>query len=291
MPNFLIFAAINPRIMGKEIILDMHDNVPETFVAKFQSHPRIVARLLFDVFSFEERLSCGFAHRIVCANHVQRDVLVARGVDPGKIMVSLNVPDHRTFIPSVPGAVRGSNAGLLLVYHGTLARRLGIDLAIQAVGKLMSRIPVLEYHFFGMGDDKEEFLDVARDLGLGKQVFFEGFVPFKDLPRVLSNMDLGVISNRESTATDLMLPTKMLEYVALGIPVVAPRLKVIQYYFSDEMVKYFEPGNIESLADAIYELYRDPEKRKKQAGLAKEFINKYGWEKSQIDFINFYKGV
>jgi len=79
--------------------------------------------------------------------------------------------------------------------------------------------------------------------------------------------------------------------VTLGIPVVAPRLKVIQYYFSDKMVKYFEPENIESLADAICELYRDPEKRKRQAELAKEFTNKYGWEKSQMDLINFYKGV
>ncbi len=206
-------------------------------------------------------------------------------------MVSSNVPDHRTFIPSAPGATRGSNARFLLVYHGTLARRLGIDLAIRAVGKLMSRIPGLEYHFLGMGEDKEEFLDVARDLGLEKQVFFEGFVPLKDLPRVLNKMDLGVIANRESMATDLMLPTKLLEYVTLGIPVVAPRLKVIQYHFSDKMVKYFEPENIESLADAIYELYRDLEKRKRQAELAKEFTNKYGWEKSQMDLINLYKGV
>ena len=71
-------------------------------------------------------------------------------------------------------------------------------------------------------------------------------------------MDIGVIGNRRTAAGDLMLPVKMLEYICLDIPVVVPRLKTIEHYFSDDMVAYYEPEDVESLANAIYRLYREP---------------------------------
>ncbi len=68
-------------------------------------------------------------------------------------------------------------------------------------------------------------------------------------------MDIGVVGNRRSAAGDLMLPVKLLEYVSLGIPAVVPRLKAIEHYFSDEMVAFYEPDNVDSLADAILRLH------------------------------------
>ena len=85
-----------------------------------------------------------------------------------------------------------------------------------------------------------------------------------------------------------MLPVKMLEYIALGIPVIAPRLKTIEYYFTDDMVAFFEPEDIDSLANAIYTLYRDVQKRKTQVKTAQKFIDTYGWEKHQMDLLRFY---
>jgi len=104
-------------------------------------------------------------------------------------------------------------------------------------------------------------------------------------------MDLGIVGNRKNVATELMLPVKMLEYVALGIPVIVPRLKAIEYYFSDEMVCYFEPENIDSMASAILRLYKDKSLRKAQAEKAKAFVAQYGWEKHQADLINFYREI
>ena len=85
-------------------------------------------------------------------------------------------------------------------------------------------------------------------------------------------MDLGVVGNRRSAAGDLMLPVKLMEYIALRIPAVVPRLKAIEYYFSDDMVAFYEPEDVASLADAIYRLYRDPELRCRQAERAAEFL-------------------
>ena len=81
----------------------------------------------------EERLSALVAHSVICVNHPQRDTLVARGVPNTKTFMSMNVPDPRIF-RTYPGCreVSGNNA-LHLVYHGTMAHRLGVDLLIRAV--------------------------------------------------------------------------------------------------------------------------------------------------------------
>jgi glycosyltransferase involved in cell wall biosynthesis len=176
-----------------------------------------------------------------------------------------------------------------LVYHGTLTKRLGIDIAIQAVGKLVSSIPEIEFHIYGGGDDKQEFMQLTEELGLQKYVHFHGFLPLDMLCPILTNMNLGVIGNRKNIATDLMLPVKMLEYIALNIPVVVPRLRTVQYYFSDEMVSYFEPEDNNELATSILALYQNTEKRERQTRSARTFLNQFGWEIHKKDFLDLYR--
>ena len=96
------------------------------------------------------------------------------------------------------------------------------------------------------------------------------------------------MSALECIATELMLPVKMLEYIALDIPVIAPKLKTIEYYFDNEMVSYFEAESVESLSNAIKKLYYDENIRIKQTQKARKFLDKYGWEKHQKDLFALY---
>ncbi len=287
MPDFLVFAVIIPRLFGRKIILDIHDSMPETYGAKFGEK----SNFLYRFFCWEEALSCSFVQRIICVNHMQRDLLIERGIPSEKIDISMNVPDHKRF------SIEANNNGAMgapkfrLVYHGTLAKRLGIDITIQAVAKMTDKIPDLEFHVIGDGDDAEEFIRLARKLGIEKNIHFGSTVPVDKVASLIKDMHVGVISNRKNIATEFMLPIKMLEYVSLNIPVVAPRLKTIQYYFSEDMVSYFEPENIDSMVDAILELYHDESRRKRQAQMARKFLDKYGWEKHQMDLINLYKSL
>jgi len=100
-----------------------------------------------------------------------------------------------------------------------------------------------------------------------------------------------VISNRRSPATELMLPVKMLEYIAFDIPVVVPRLRAIQYYFDENMATFFEPENLDSLADAILSLYGSRARRELQAREARCFLDHYGWETHQSELIDLYKSL
>jgi len=288
MPDFLVFAAIIPRLLGKKVILDIHDTMPETYAAKFDKKSRI----LFKLFCIEEAVCCKFAHKIICVNHIQRNTLVERGIPDQKIAISMNVPDHKKFnyITHTKTGVK-NKTNFKLVYHGTVAKRLGIDFTIRAVSKLVDKIPGLEFYIFGGGGEEDilELIELSKRLEVNQYVHFNKFVPMESLLPILGEMHLGVVSYRDNMATALALPVKMLEYVFLNIPVVAPRLKTIQYYFTEEMVSYFEPENVNSLASVILELYNNELKREKQAQAASRFIEKYGWEKHQASLINLYK--
>src|SRR5262249_24111645 len=154
------------------LILDIHDSVPETYASKFNKSSD---KILFWLLCCEEAICCWLANKIICVNHPQRDVLVNRGINAAKISVSLNVPDDRLYKMNKSLELdKRDTQKFKLVYHGTLARRLGVDITLQAIGKLISRIPALELHIYGVGDDKEEFIQLTEKLGLQECVHFHG---------------------------------------------------------------------------------------------------------------------
>jgi glycosyltransferase involved in cell wall biosynthesis len=136
------------------------------------------------------------------------------------------------------------------------------------------------------------FKELAAQLGVQDRVHFNpaGY-PLDQLPERLQAMDLGVIGNRRSAACDLMLPVKLLEYVSLGIPTVVPRLRTIEHYFTNEMVTYYEPEDVDSLAEAIRTLHDRVELRRRQAQQAREFLAQYGWERQGQELLTMYRNL
>jgi glycosyltransferase involved in cell wall biosynthesis len=287
MPDFLVFAGLFPRLTGCKVVLDVHDSMPETFSAKFPESSMLRRALML-----EERVSTSVAHRVICVNEPQRDVLVARGLPLEKTFVSMNVPDPRIFgEPRQPQAA-ADGSRLNLVYHGTMASRLGVDLLVRAVAELRGTIPGVRLHLWGHGDDLPSFRALSRELSVDAAIEFrEQGYPLKELPEQLAHMDIGVVGNRRSEAGELMLPVKLLEYVWLGIPAVVPRLRAIEHYFSDEMVSFYEPDSVSSLTDAIRRLHIDAERRRTQALHAQRVLSKYGWACQGKQLVSMYESL
>jgi glycosyltransferase involved in cell wall biosynthesis len=285
LPDLLVFAGLLPRLRGAKVVLDVHDSIPETFASKFSD-----GAIRWGVLCLEEKLSALVAHRVICVNHPQRDTLVARGLPASKTFVSMNVPDPRIFPSQTSERPVREGGPLNLVYHGTMVARLGVDLVIQAVRALHGRIPDLHLHLWGGGDDLDSFRALAQRLNVLDSVHFrpQGY-PLEELSARLDAMDVGVLGNRRTVAGELMLPVKLLEYVALGIPVVAPRLRTIAHYFTDDMVSYYEPDDVDSMADAIYRLHCQPDLRREQARKAGGFLRDYGWERQGPELVSFYE--
>jgi glycosyltransferase involved in cell wall biosynthesis len=278
MPDFLVFAACLPRLLGCPVIHDIHDLMPEIYMEKFCVGERHwVIRLLLS----QENLAARFASAVLTVEDRLRDILANRGIARSKISVLINLPDERIFAPRAGASPKTPDAPFVMVYHGTLARRLGLDIAIQAIGRLQTRIPRMEFRIIGAGEERERLLALRDELGLRDVVTFsEGFVPVEEIPQRLLDADIGLVPLRVSLATDIMLPTKLLEYAQLGIPCIAPRTRTIARYFDNEMVNFFESEDPDSLADAIADLYQHPEKKTRMCRqTADRFLSKYCWSR------------
>jgi glycosyltransferase involved in cell wall biosynthesis len=288
MPNFLVFAAILPRCVGTKIVLDVHDTLIETYATKFSS---LMSRFIAVALALEEFLSCNFASSVICVNAPQRDALLTRGVPRRKTLVLMNLPDPRKFQLNGPVEQPG-NGTFKIVYFGTITYRLGVDLLLRAIHGARTLVPGIQCFVYGDGDGRRECIELCRKLGLQEVVqFSEGAVPLDELILNVKRMDLVVVPNRRNTATALMLPVKMLEGMAMGIPVVVPRLKTIEHYFSDDQVFYYEPEDVPSLIESIVRAHNDLAARAKTVESALRFFEKHSWESQKHDLLQLYRSL
>ncbi len=278
MPDFLVFATALSRLTGTPVIHDVHDLMPEIFEEKFASGQR---HWIVTALKVQERWAGRFASAVLTVEERLKDILSSRGIPRSKIHVLMNLPDERIFAPrSSPGS-KPEGAPFVLVYHGTLARRLGLDIAIEAVAKAKAAIPHIELRIIGAGEERANLIALRDTLGLQREVVFSnGFVPVQQIPDMIHDADVGVVPLRLSSATDIMLPTKLLEYVQMGIPCIVPKSVTISRYFDAEMVQFFESGDPASLADALVSLYRQPARRTSLAQQAAlRFNATYRWDR------------
>ncbi len=273
MPNFLVFIKYLIRVKSKKVILDNHDLFPIMMKSKFNS------KILYSIAKMEQNQSMNVADKVLCADEGQMDFLIESGINKSKITPILNVPN--TFIfESRKVEPRDKNVETInMVYHGTISYRLGQDLIIKAINLIKDKVPNLVFHLIGKGETVEELKKLVENYQLERNVIiYDKFFPLEDIPNILLKMDIGILPQRNSLQTSTYgFPVKLFEYVIMNIPVIAPRYKAIQRYFSEEMVCFFEPENIENMAEKILYLYTDSNARNEYTTQAKEFFKAYNY--------------
>jgi glycosyltransferase involved in cell wall biosynthesis len=273
MPDAIVLCALPARLFGTRIVLDVRDTMPELYQDKFgKARTDVGTRMLLA----EERVSAWLANRVLAVHEPHRLRLEQAGIPREKLGVVMNSPDPRIFGVRQHRVAPGPGP-FTLIYHGTVTHRLGLDVALQAVNILRDRIPSMRLLVLGAGDGLASVKSLAASLNLDEIVTFAGLAPVGQLPQVLSSAAVGLVPNRATTATHLMLPVKLLEYAMSGIPVVAARLKTIQHYFDEDSVRYFTPGDPVDLSAAIEELYRNPTRRMELSRRAFEIANRFNW--------------
>lgn len=281
-PDFLVFAAWLPKLLGTGIILDLHDLMTEFYMGRFQ---RDADSLPVRIVRLQERLSCRFAHHVITVSHHWRDSLAERSVPAERISVVMNVADDAIFHPSLPRPERPGK-GLHLIYHGTVTYRYGLDMVLQAIAQLRQDAPDLHFTLLGAGDYQRSLVRMADELGIADQVtFYRKSRPAEELPELILSADAGVVPYRDDPFTDGLVPTKLLEYAALGIPAIAARTTAIEKYFGGTMVEFFTPGSVGDLARAIQSLYTDRERLAQLARGAEIFNRRYNWPDQSAAYI------
>ncbi len=284
LPDFLVFSALVPKLMGARVILDLHDPMPESLMTKYRisdSHPGI--RLS----RWVEKHSIRFADQVVTPNEAFRRLFVSRGCPAEKIHVVMNSPQESIFHTeeAAPATRRPMKGELKLMFHGTLVERHGLATSLEAVSRLRKDVPGLRFEVYGEGDFVERFLELVEEKDLSEVVNYHGHVSIEEIARSIPHVDIGLIPNDRSAFTEINLPTRIFEYLCIGKPVVAPRTEGILDYFDDDSLHFFEPGDAESLRHAILEVYSDPCRRNKVLDRGRDVYSKYRWEKEKKRFL------
>jgi glycosyltransferase involved in cell wall biosynthesis len=256
VPDFEVFATLVPRLLGAPVILDIHDIVPEFYASKFKvDEHSIVFRLLLLI----EKLSASYSNHVIIANHLWHAKLTQRSIPPAKCTAIINYPDLSIF--SRAGHPRGASSDFLICYPGTLNWHQGLDVAINAMALLRDKVPNLSFLIIGDGPDREKLARMVRQHSLEGRVVMAGLIPMEEVAQVMATVDLGVVPKRKDSFGNEAFSTKIMEFMAMGVPVVASNTRIDRHYFDDHLVQFFESGNTEDLAEKILQLIREPARR------------------------------
>jgi glycosyltransferase involved in cell wall biosynthesis len=281
LPDFLVLSAVVPKARGVPVILDLHDLMPEFFAGRFGTARRALLPALIRA---QERLACRFADHVITVSDAWRETLVSRGVPRARSSVVLNVADDRIFNPRPRRPA--SAPGFRIIYHGQVTRRYGLDLAVRAMKVLEPEIPGLHLTIRGRGDAVTELEDLVRALQLEDTVeLCHDSVPAEALADIIAGADLGIVPYRDDVFTDGIVPTKLMEYAAVGIPCVAARTTAINAYFADTMVEFFAPDDVDDLVARIRALHADRARLDDLAVGARRFTSRYSWAQVSAGYV------
>lgn len=290
LPDFLIFAPIVARWMGAALVLDMHEITPEFYMSKYG-----IARnsMLIRLITWLERISFDFADRVLTINQPILDLLVRRGLSPAKATVVMNAVDEAPFAESSrrAAAVPPPADRFVMMYHGTLTRTYGLDLAVEAFAIAHKDMPGAEMWILGSGPERDALAAQARGCGLASAVRLIGQVPAQDIPSWLEQCDLGLLPFRVDEFLDLAFPNKLPEFIVMGAPVTIPRLTAIRHYFSDDALAYFEPNDPADLARQMVRLYRDRALRQRFVARATVEYTPIRWDVMKQRYLDLVDGL
>ena len=275
VPDWLVFAAIGPRLRGVPVVLDLHELMPEFFASKFRTtlrHPGVRALAML------ERASIRFADLAVTCTEEMRDAFVSRGADADRIGVVMNSSEEALFDPeSFPPRRDRRNGRFSLICHGTIEERYGLDTIIRAVRRLHGRIPELTLDIYGDGTYATELREMVEQFGLTDRVSFKGFVPVDQLVAAIADADAGVVAMKRDVFRDLTQCNKMFDLITMRRPVICSRTTSVMASFPDDCLHYFDADDDVDLARAIEEVFAEPQLGHRLVERAEEQNQAYRW--------------
>jgi len=288
MPDILVVSALIPKMLGAKVILDLHDPMPELMMTIFgRDKDSLSVRLMKRL----EKWSIARADLVFTVNIACKRIFASRSCRPEKIGVVMNSPDGEIFSFRKPRPraqlSQAHDKRFVIMYHGSLVERNGLDLAVDAIARVRQAIPAVELRIYGRSTPfLERVLSAAGDKGLNEAVRYLGSRRLEDLVPEILDCDMGVIPNHRNAFTEINTPTRIFEYLALGKPVVAPRTPGIEDYFSKDSLVFFDSGDSEDLARKIEHVYAHPAEAIAIAERGQRVYLAHIWPQEREAFLN-----
>ena len=293
MPDILVLSSLLPKALGAKVILDQHDPMPELMMTIFNLDKKNRSvRLLSQL----EKWSTARADLVLTVNIACKRIFASRSCSPEKIGVVMNSPDGEIF-PFRPARLnpcrnQAPTKPFVIMYHGSLVERNGLDLMVDALARVRKDVAAAELRIYGRKTPfLERVMDQARNKDLADRVHYLGPRRQEDLVGEIENCDVGVIPNHRNAFTDINTPTRIFEYLALGKPVIAPATPGILDYFTEDSLLLVEPGNSSDLARQIEYVARNYQDAIRVAERGQQIYLQHTWKQERRTLVELVSGL
>jgi glycosyltransferase involved in cell wall biosynthesis len=286
-PDLLFLVALPLKFRGARLIFDQHDLIPELYLSRFKRGKDLLYRAVVAL----ERLTYRFADVVISTNESYRKAAIERGrKDPERVFVVRSAPDVSRFAGGAPDPSLKAGKEHLLCYLGVMGPQDGVDYALRSLAALR-KIRADDWHavFVGAGDSFDEIVALSRELGLSERVTFTGMISDdRKLLRYLATADVALSPDPRNPLNDVSTMNKVLEYMAVGCPIVSFDLRESRFSAADAAV-YAEPNDIDAFANAVSSLLDDPADRRRRGRIGLERIsNGLSWDHSKVQLVASY---
>jgi glycosyltransferase involved in cell wall biosynthesis len=217
-PDLLFLVGAFYKLLGKKFLFDHHDLCPELYEAKFGRRD-LYYRLLLAL----ERATFRAADASIATNDSYRQIAITRGRMPAeRVFVVRSGPNLARLQRQASDERLKCGRRYLVGYVGVIGQQEGIDSLLRAVQYLVFELGRRDIHFgvVGSGPSLERMKALAAQLGVAQFVTFTGRVPDRELLTMLSTAEVCVNPDPANDMNDKSTMNKVLEYMALGKPIV-----------------------------------------------------------------------
>ncbi len=278
-PQLLCALAgwIISRNMRRPFIFEVRDIWPESLLASGigRENSQLIRTLKrIAVFLYKR------SEKIVVVTEAFKSELVRKyNVPESKIEIIENGIETDIFRPMQDVQLIRKKFGFdnkfVVSYIGTIGYAHGLDIVIRAAKILKDKIPDLYFVLLGEGVQKERLKAEVYSEKLDN-VFILDQVLRDKIPAFINASDVCLVSLRKSELFKTVIPSKMLEFMACGKPLIlAVDGQARRIMESAEAGIYIEPENHDELINAVVKMYNEPYLRRKYGENGRNYILKY----------------
>jgi glycosyltransferase involved in cell wall biosynthesis len=286
-PDTIFLIGRFYKLFGKKFVFDHHDINPELYEAKFGRRD-FGYRLMLAL----ERWTFRTADISIATNESYRRIAVERGSMPAdRVFVVRSGPDLRRLKIVQPDPVLKRRRRYLVGYVGVMGRQEGIDLLLEAVRHIVHDLGRTDIQFalVGGGTELAAMRTLARALSVGDYVTFTGRVPDEQLLAVLNTADVCVNPDIANEMNDKSTMNKIMEYMALGKPIVQYDLTEGRVSAQDASV-YARRNDPRDFARLILELLDDEPRRLRMGTIGLRRVTDHlSWEHEAPRLLEAYR--
>jgi glycosyltransferase involved in cell wall biosynthesis len=285
-PDDIFLVALPFKLFGVKYIFDHHDVNPELYVSKYGKQG-VLYKILVELEKFTYR----FSDVVVATNMSYKELAVKRGgLASENVFVVRNGPETESFKPVPADPARKNGKKYLVGYVGNMSIQDGLDILLDVAQHIKNagRRDIF-FTCVGGGTELNKLKRLVEERGLLDTVHFTGRVSDEELLQILSTADVCVNPDRPSEMNDISTMIKIMEYMALGKPIVQFDSKEGRFSAQETSLYAGKEDGVADFAAKIIWLLDRPEERKKMGEFGRKRIEEeLAWEHSVPNLLAAY---